>query len=393
MAKRTSLLGLITGLLIVLSCTVALEITDIFTVQSGSKDGGCDDWAAVLDDWLTECIWSLDTTLDAIEQYNQQPSVRKAMSAIFGIANRGRISEGDGSSRAHAFTEVKNNIGWVRDFFRNEKDNHGAPIYSKDKFWLFCDSTFLSLHEPTDPASDYEGKEMLDQDDNPIRIVDVPEYQNHLAEDANNRPWWSGELTNLNAYYFTEYGGNYCYEDELGITAATLPLIRGDNGQAVVPENGQVASVILCPYNFDVDNPKPSSYLAANQLLESGRNLADAIPRSATLLHEAFHGLRGDAFLAGDAEKYDIATCLNLATSDPSSARINPENYVYFIAHMYHLFGTDEDGAPESIPTNWDFQLMGRGSLLRVFDHSSKQCVPTPFDIRKRSNVDISMVN
>lgn len=200
-------------------------------------------------------------------------------------------------------TASPDNIGWVRDFFRNEKDNHGAPIYSKDKFWLFCDSTFLSLHEPTDPASDYEGKEMLDQDDNPIRIVDVPEYQNHLAEDANNRPWWSGELTNLNAYYFTEYGGNYCYEDELGITAATLPLIRGDNGQAVVPENGQVASVILCPYNFDVDNPKPSSYLAANQLLESGRNLADAIPRSATLLHEAFHGLRGDAFLAGDAEK------------------------------------------------------------------------------------------
>jgi hypothetical protein len=173
-------------------------------------------------------------------------------------------------------------------------------LYDKAAFWLFCHSTFLALHNPTDPAIDYQGNDILDQDGKQIRIVDVGNYQEKLSEDADNKPWWSGELTDLNGYYFTEYGGNYCYEDDLGVTAAIQPLIQGANGQAQNAD--EIASVILCPYSFD-GSPRPDSYKNANNLLASGTNLADAVPKSATLIHEAFHAIHGTEFLAGDEEK------------------------------------------------------------------------------------------
>lgn len=33
----------------------------------------------------------------------------------------------------------------------------------------------------------------------------------------------------------------------------------------------------------------------------------------------------------------------------------NPENYVFFVTHMYYLFGEPEDGTGSSIDKNWDF--------------------------------------
>lgn len=348
MAKVSFSLGLITGLLALLSCTVAVDITDIFTVQpGGTNNGGCDDRPAVLDQWLSEAIESLDVALVAIDEYDQDPRVRRSMAAIFGITNSGRLR----GARAMAVETVRNYIEHVGNFF-NQKQENGVSLYNKAGFWLFCHSTFLALHQPTDPAIDYQGNDISDQDGNPIRIMDVSIYQDKLGEDEDNKPWWSGELTNLNGYYFTETGSNYCYEDELGITAAIQPLVRGANGQA--QDADEVASVILCPYSFD-SSPNPDSYRDANNLLAPGTNLAMAVPKSATLIHEAFHSIHGTEFLAGAEEEYDIAECLNLANSNPADARVNPENYVFFIAHMYHMRGEPDDDQPWSIQKQWDF--------------------------------------
>lgn len=131
--------------------------------------------------------------------------------------------------------------------------------------------------------------------------MDVPTYQKELADDEDNKPWYSGELTNLNGYYFTEYGGNYCYDDDLGVTAAIHPLTPDANGAAEGASEA-VASIIVCPYSFD-GSPRPNSYRQANNLLRVGTNLADAVPKSATLLHEAFHAVHGIAFLSAGDEK------------------------------------------------------------------------------------------
>lgn len=140
----------------------------------------------------------------------------------------------------------------------------------------------------------------MDQNGNTIRIMDIPEYAAQLAEDPDNKPWWTGELTDLNGYYFTDFGGNYCYTDDLGVTARIQPFKQGDNGQA--ESAGEVASVIVCPYSFE-GSPRPDSYRDANNLLAAGTNLADAIPKSATLLHEAFHAIHGIEFLGGEEEE------------------------------------------------------------------------------------------
>jgi len=56
-----------------------------------------------------------------------------------------------------------------------------------------------------------------------------------------------------------------------------------------------------------------------------------------------------------------IADCLNLANSDFESAQTNPESYVFFIAHMYHMLGAEDGNQPWSIHRNWDFELMMMG--------------------------------
>ncbi|KAK1980457.1 hypothetical protein LZ30DRAFT_750732 [Colletotrichum cereale] len=283
MAKESFLLVLITGLVALLSYTTAAEIWDVFTVQAGSRDGGCDDRMEVLDQWLSEASFSLDATLAGMDTYEQDPRVRRAMSKFFGFRLTPRVLSG---TRRTTFDRIRS--------------KNGAPVYDNVNFWLHCDSTFLSLHQPTDPALDFQANEMEDQNGNTIAIQGVPKYQELLLRDADNKPWWSGEITNQNGYYFTEYGGNYCYEDDLGVTAAIQLLERNSAGQAQAqPEK---AAVILCPFSFD-DSPQPDSWREANDLLATGVSLHLAVPKSATLVHEAFHALHGTAFLSGEDEK------------------------------------------------------------------------------------------
>jgi hypothetical protein len=55
----------------------------------------------------------------------------------------------------------------------------------------------------------------------------------------------------------------------------------------------------------------------------------------------------------------DLAQCIDLADS-AEAAQKNPENYVFFIAHMYHLFGKEDEedpDAPWSIKENWNFEM------------------------------------
>ncbi|KAK3900067.1 hypothetical protein C8A05DRAFT_36302 [Staphylotrichum tortipilum] len=117
--------------------------------------------------------------------------------------------------------------------------------------------------------------------------MDTKEYKKALDEDAMIEPWWMGKLTTLNGHYFTENGGNYCFKDELGLTAAIVPFKQDANGRPKATAQYQTAN-----------------YRDANNLLAAGTNLKCAVPKSATLLHELFHAIHGKALLSGDIEKY-----------------------------------------------------------------------------------------
>lgn len=213
-------------------------------------------------------------------------------------------------------------------------------------------------HQTTDPALDFQGNVIKDENGNVVRVMDVQAYKNRLEKDPDVLPWWAGLYTPQKGYYFTESGAHYCDGDDLGLSAA-IELLQ-DSTSPTTPDN-EINSIIIRPHAFD-GNPQPNSYREANELLEEGKNIARAVPKSATLVHELFHLIRGDDFLAANKEfcKWlaphvtcrvdlrmiltaipadDLAKCIDLAGKRPRVARTNPENYVFFIAHMYHMRG------------------------------------------------------
>ncbi|KAM3510963.1 hypothetical protein MY11210_005362 [Beauveria gryllotalpidicola] len=307
MAKLSGLGHLVVALLALLPWSVAVDITDIFTVQSGNLLGSCDNQMGLLDNWLAESTFSVEVALDAIDRYDSDPNIRKAMEIIFHIKNQGKMSAG-GKRRA-GFRRVKDELDWVYTFL-----NADGP-YSKDKFWLFCDCTFLESHLPSQPAYDYLGNEIHDDDNDIVPIENVKEYKDALAKEPNARPWWSGAHSALKGYYFTEKGGDYCTASQLAATAHIQELRRPVPTEDA--EEVQLASIILCPESFAT--LRQANYRDANNLIIEGTNLADGVPRSATLLHEMFHAIRGEAFFSGDAEHceqpfFGLASLLVLAT-------------------------------------------------------------------------------
>jgi hypothetical protein len=40
---------------------------------------------------------------------------------------------------------------------------------------------------------------------------------------------------------------------------------------------------------------------------------------------------------------------------------INPENYVFLVAHLYYLFGEPDGDEGTSIDKNWNFEVTGSG--------------------------------
>ncbi|KAI8204379.1 hypothetical protein K4K49_003815 [Colletotrichum sp. SAR 10_70] len=200
--------------------------------------------------------------------------------------------------------------------------------FPKERFWLHCHSTFLTEQSSTSPALDYEGKE-IKKDDKTITIQELDAYQKAIDKEPNVKPWWSGTNTDQNGYYFSEDGRNYCQGDHLGVTAS-IKLLQAEGGQAVTKP--EIASVILCPYAFD-NIKNPDNYRDANAKLKKNVGLEDVLPKSTTLVHEAFHAVHGDKFLAGSDEKYGIIECLTMSAGNQQK---NPENYVFFIAYMNH---------------------------------------------------------
>lgn len=60
-------------------------MSEIFTIQGGAADGGCDAHENVFDDWLSEIHSSLQVALAAIDDYDHDERVRKSMKDLLGI--------------------------------------------------------------------------------------------------------------------------------------------------------------------------------------------------------------------------------------------------------------------------------------------------------------------
>lgn len=110
MAKFLFPLGLITVLSVLFRAVSGLSLNDLFIVQSGSTDGGCDTHfnqvaeSGTLDDWHTEITYALDLVVNRLDTYDQDVKVRRALQIFFSIRNQGRAS-------ANARADIDNIIG------------------------------------------------------------------------------------------------------------------------------------------------------------------------------------------------------------------------------------------------------------------------------------------
>lgn len=216
-------------------------------------------------------------------------------------------------------------ILFVSEFFNNVRSN-GVPMFSKAEYWLHCDSTFLVERQPSDTAWDLNGKDIYDSNNNSVRIEDIPVYKAELQR-GNNKPWWPGNLTALNGYYFDERGANFCHANNtnLGLTARIQRVIRNANGSVKIPQDDRVASVILCPLAFSRTTAPDNYRDASNSITGPGKDLNDVVPKSATLLHEVFHAIHGVDMLSGADEKCEFSNSLLVAGLPPIVPCASPD--------------------------------------------------------------------
>lgn len=162
--------------------------------------------------------------------------------------------------------------------------------------FLFCDSTFLVLRDLTAPAQDQAGSNIKkDGADVPISVA----YKNKVTKGA--LPWWAGDRTTANGYYFEEInsGGNYCSQPGNEGLTSNLELFGpgpGDTFRRKVQHN----NVVLCPGSFN--NGKPDSWTIGSGRIGVGTSLDTVLPKCTTLLHETFHLIFGSNFVEGNNE-------------------------------------------------------------------------------------------
>ncbi|KAI1807190.1 hypothetical protein F4811DRAFT_567043 [Daldinia bambusicola] len=379
MAKLVFPLGLVSILFCLLLPTVqvvsAVSLTEIFVVQDGSNKGGCDTYfdqvtnTGTLDAWHEEIIYSLTDAINNLDKsYSKDVKIQQAIRTFFGISSKDK----------NVKTKVKkiiDNLRKVHDFFNVNKVTRGPakgdPIYGSNKNrYLFCGSDFLEEERGDSVARDWQDKEIMDSKGNPVTIEKVPGYKKALKADPGIKPWWSGGIKEPKGYYFSTTGKNYCNKNtkNLALTAAIKVFTGTPPGLTRMRRT--VDMIVLCGESF-TNTISPNSYNLGNAKTTPGTSLADVLPKSATLLHEAFHLIFGVydgknsnmGFLEGDDEKYDLAACIQLAREHPIKARMNPENYVFFVTQMYYLFGKSSgSNEPADIVRNWNFKAIKQGS-------------------------------
>lgn len=138
---------------------------------------------------------------------------------------------------------------------------------------------------------------------------------------GGNVPWWAGEHTTANGYYFTaaNSGGNYCNAaGNYGLTSIlNLYVADPKNPKGTKPRSIMYQTVVLCPGSFTIPT-RPDTWIAGSNQIRAGTSLDQALPKCTTLLHEAFHVVHGTSMLEGDSEFCKLSPSRSLSPSLPS---------------------------------------------------------------------------
>lgn len=304
MTKLFFHLGLFPVLFSVLVYTVlgAPTLDQLFIIQGGTANGGCDAYTATMNNWLIEINYALQTTLAAIDKYETEPKVRAAFTTFFGVKEAAKTPSGATNIRSmfiflipSIFTGLTLRLEifqWVYNFFSFALQDDGTPWYPIDNSrYIFCDSTWLIEQTQDDTAKDYQGNGIIDKNGNLVPIESIPGYKTAIGTKAGNKIWWSGQYAPFNGYYFSPTGADYCSNPKsLGLTSFISEL-EVNTKTGTLKGRRQVEDIIICPSSFTTS--APDSFTAGDALISAGTGLDTVLPKSATLLHESFHNLFG----------------------------------------------------------------------------------------------------
>lgn len=222
-------------------------------------------------------------------------------------------------------TRQPENLQIIKDFLDpyNQETNVYNPKVPVADTYLFCGSDWAVEKAATAVAQDYLGNNIKDTEGNDVTIGEVTSYAKALQSPGTSA-WWAGDHTapnNVYGYYFDTQGGAYCTPPEhMGLTSFLEELVPVAGGGQPSKRNRKVTTVIICGNAFN-DPDHKESYQAANTAITEGSSLADAVPRSATLLHEAFHVIFGDGpsgFLGVETDVDPEESCRLLLTNQSS---------------------------------------------------------------------------
>ncbi|KAH7121438.1 hypothetical protein EDB81DRAFT_891015 [Dactylonectria macrodidyma] len=259
-------------------------INDVFNVQPGTTEGGCDDHKDSLDKWFADS----QTLINA---------------AAVGVA----ATDADSLSYLNGFFSIKP-AGSKKEVTRRVTrvqevlDNTKAPPGGKP--WLFCDSDWVIEQAWDAVALDVATGKPFPAND---KIEDI--YGPTDKQKRELSPFWNAKI----GYVFSP-PGDYCSNpDNMGATQ----------------DGTKPSTVTLCIKNFKASQGVTLADIPA--VTAAGTSIHDLQTHSLTLFHEMFHLALGLATTPDHS--YKLSDILKFGIRDGTQ---NPESFAMY-ALAYHL--------------------------------------------------------
>ncbi|KAJ5097119.1 hypothetical protein N7456_007840 [Penicillium angulare] len=321
---------------------VVPTVDSLFTLSTGA--GSCASKTTVINTYLSECVQLMDALLTAYHSYGTVTAYR----TMFEVYLSAKFDGTTVSSDSGQWTTIETRLTNVATFLSGGGIT-GAKTNTKPR--LFCDDTFAELKTWQTVARDGNGKEMFDEDDDEVMILEVyPKIKDRQVAglesgsvDATISPFW---VPSLNGYTFSTLDPSYttlCQKP--GRMALTSRADTNAGAEAGSPSGYTYATfdrhLLLCPDSFSPSGNGPHTIASLSALVSSTNYPVEGLKQlplstiSATLFHELFH-LVDVAGTDNDNNLQSFLPILDASYSKKSPNTVNaPEPYALFATAAY----------------------------------------------------------
>ncbi|RDA83593.1 hypothetical protein CP532_2873 [Ophiocordyceps camponoti-leonardi (nom. inval.)] len=354
---------LLTLVTVVNSASSVASIKNVFNVNLDDNSAGGCGWvgAAAMETLFSECLTLAKAGLRAIDEYDTSDAAKRLIDAFFRGKKEAPLIPGQ-------LQEIRDH--WL---------NHGGPVNDGaviEKPHLFCSDSWLTKLTMQDQARNKNGDEIWDTkadgSRSPVTIGSINEYI-QKQQNERNALRGTGPQNAQAVPYYSVVHKDYIFDSFYGSYDPQRGYCTPKSNQAATQHIMSPSSITLCPWSFGTRTRAPADpkikslrhqaaepvdtkparrikYAGITKPAARGRKfsgkqeLASLMPTAATLFHETFHLVMGNARTTPNSgEVYPVAKMLGLKHED---AVVNPETFAAVaVAYDYTLnTDVDEDG-------------------------------------------------